>query len=428
MKNIQALLKNKKLTGKEAARLIIDDNITYFMSNGKKRVLTPKDKETIFQAVQGDQHIRDFNAYMHIGQHIEETFVVLDAVKWNISSNLHQGIIMMLEKHILLAARRRDGFSPQVMTEKQYEDVRNLQRQRRLNEPVSLAAIIISFAEEAAIDEPTPEGTEPDLDHEDSEDEPLFEYEEDVNKFAKDYPEDYEAAYKKLMELIESEKLVVEIPPKRKLTPRSFSLLKKIIVRREALYRLGYWTEYIDTYDPNFNHEEGGSFGGVAIIQNPEPYQIDEKGHFIDRFATRHLYTAEQVMESQRHLWMSITSLVEKTRKALRSIYRYVAVVEAYSEQMEYNFRKHLDVVLNFIKDVVDVFNGYLDENKIDFPFDPTKSEEPLTIDLSSLEPSPEAVKAMKESIDIHKEPWAELFDILRKEGSASTEYDEEYP
>ena len=147
-------------------------------------------------------------------------------------------------------------------------------------------------------------------------------------------------------ELITSGQLAVDIPPKRNLTPRSFSLMKKTFVKREALYRLGYWQEYVDTYHPNLNHETGGTAAGVAIIQDPEPYQLDDKGYYRDTFTLRHLYSPDEITEIKESTWMTVASAADKTKKELRSIYRYTAIIKAYSDLMDYDFRGHMDVIL----------------------------------------------------------------------------------
>ncbi len=422
MKDIQTLLKKKKLSGKEAARLIISDNFGYFMSNGAKKILKDGDRETIVESLQGDQDIKDYNAYLHIGKRIQETFVVLDAVKGSIAARLYRVVIEMLKTQSLSEHIRRDAFTPQIMTEKQLEDMKKLQRQNLLDEPVSLAEILVSLADDAY----------PDIsvfyaDKEEAKGKAdIQEYEDAVDELAKDYPEAYQEGYKRLTELITSGQLAVDIPPKRNLTPRSFSLMKKTFVKREALYRLGYWQEYVDTYHPNLNHETGGTAAGVAIIQDPEPYQLDDKGYYRDTFTLRHLYSPDEITEIKESTWLTVASAADKTKKELRSIYRYTAIIKAYSDLMDYDFRGHMDVILRVIKEAVDFFNLNLKETIINFSPIYPRSEEPYPIDIDSLQPPPEAVEKMRESINIQREPWEELFSILRQEEPVKDE--EEYP
>ena len=422
MKDIQTLLKKKKLSGKEAARLIISDNFEYFMSNGAKKILKDGDRETIVESLQGDQDIKDYNAYLHIGKRIQETFVVLDAVKGSIAARLYRVVIEMLKTQSLSEHIRRDAFTPQIMTEKQLEDMKKLQRQNLLDEPVSLAEILVSLADDAY----------PDIsvfyaDKEEAKGKAdIQEYEDAVDELARDYPEAYQEGYKRLTELITSGQLAVDIPPKRNLTPRSFSLMKKTFVKREALYRLGYWQEYVDTYHPNLNHETGGTAAGVAIIQDPEPYQLDDKGYYRDTFTLRHLYSPDEITEIKESTWMTVASAADKTKKELRSIYRYTAIIRAYSDLMDYDFRGHMDVILRVLKEAVDFFNLNLKETIINFSPIYPRSEEPYPIDIDSLQPPPEAIEKMRESINIQREPWEELFSILRQEEPVKDE--EEYP
>jgi len=408
MKTIESLLKKKNLTGKEAALLIIADNFAFFMSDGRVNTLKKSDREAIVQAVEGDQHVKDFNAFLHIGDQIERTYIVLDAVKGVIVANLLRRALAMTDYHNEAERTHREVFTPQVMTQKQYEEMKALQRKMLLEEPVSLANIVVHLADEAYPDisvfYPTKKEADGMAD--------IFEYEDAVDELAKDYPKAYEAGYKKLVEMIESGQLIVDIPPKRKLTPRSFSLLKKSFVRREALYKLGYWVEYIDTYHPNMNYETGGTWAGVSIIQEPEPYQLDDRGYYIDQYSIRTAKKTAEMEERASEVWSGVISTIRYAKKTLRSVYRYAAVVEAYSDIMEYDFRKHLDVILKHISSTVDQFNKRLEDTFVSFYPPRTKPE---LIDLASLQPSPEAVKKVKEAIDIRKEPWEELFAILRQ-------------
>ena len=422
MKDIQTLLKKKKLSGKEAARLIISDNFEYFMSNGAKKILKDGDRETIVESLQGDQDIKDYNAYLHIGKRIQETFVVLDAVKGSIAARLYRVVIEMLKTQSLSEHIRRDAFTPQIMTEKQLEDMKKLQRQNLLDEPVSLAEILVSLADDAYPDISVFYANKEEAKGKAD----IQEYEDAVDELAKDYPEAYQEGYKRLTELITSGQLAVDIPPKRNLTPRSFSLMKKTFVKREALYRLGYWQEYVDTYHPNLNHETGGTAAGVAIIQDPEPYQLDDKGYYRDTFTLRHLYSPDEITEIKESTWMTVASAADKTKKELRSIYRYTAIIRAYSDLMDYDFRGHMDVILRVLKEAVDFFNLNLKETIINFSPIYPRSEEPYPIDIDSLQPPPEAIEKMRESINIQREPWEELFSILRQEEPVKDE--EEYP
>ena len=422
MKDIQTLLKKKKLSGKEAARLIISDNFEYFMSNGAKKILKDGDRETIVESLQGDQDIKDYNAYLHIGKRIQETFVVLDAVKGSIAARLYRVVIEMLKTQSLSEHIRRDAFIPQIMTEKQLEDMKKLQRQSLLDEQISLAEILVSLADDAYPDISVFYANKEEAKGKAD----IQEYEDAVDELAKDYPEAYQEGYKRLTELITSGQLAVDIPPKRNLTPRSFSLMKKTFVKREALYRLGYWQEYVDTYHPNLNHETGGTAAGVAIIQDPEPYQLDDKGYYRDTFTLRHLYSPDEITEIKESTWMTVASAADKTKKELRSIYRYTAIIRAYSDLMDYDFRGHMDVILRVLKEAVDFFNLNLKETIINFSPIYPRSEEPYPIDIDSLQPPPEAIEKMRESINIQREPWEELFSILRQEEPVKDE--EEYP
>ena len=422
MKNIQTLLNKKKLKGKEAALLIIADNFEDFISDGAKRLLKKIDRKVIIDAVQGDQDVKEYNAFLSIGEQIEYSLIRLESDKWRITANLYRVIIDMVNTRRFTEHIRRDAYTPQIMTEKQFEDMKKLQRQSLLDEQISLAEILVSLADDAYPDISVFYANKEEAKGKAD----IQEYEDAVDELARDYPEAYQEGYKQLMKMISSGQLPVDIPPKRKLTPRSFSLMKQTFVKREALYRLGYWQEYIDTYHPNLNFETGGTYAGVALIKDPEPYQLDDNGYYRDGFTIRHLYSPDEKKEREESTWLAVVSAVDKTNNELRSIIQLAEVVKAYSDLMGYDFTSHMDAFLNDIKNAVEHFNDYLKRTLLSFSPLYSISKEPSAIDIDSLQPPPEAVEKMRESINILREPWEELFSILRQEEPVKDE--EEYP
>ncbi|NLI08454.1 MAG: hypothetical protein GX457_15385, partial [Thermotogaceae bacterium] len=66
MKDIEALLKKKRkrLTGKEAALLIIADDFEHFSKRG--RLLTDADRRDIAGSLKSIKSIKDYNAYTSV--------------------------------------------------------------------------------------------------------------------------------------------------------------------------------------------------------------------------------------------------------------------------------------------------------------------------------------------------------------------------
>jgi len=230
----------------------------------------------------------------------------------------------------------------------------------------------------------------------------------------KDFSEAFNTGYNKLMELIDSGKLEVKLPEAKALTPeRYYSLLKSMEVSRETLYKAGIDRDYIDTYEPGFNEETGGTRAGVAIIQEPKEYQLDKKGYYNDELSYKN---KKRSVEERKSIALStLKSVAELAERTLSSFFDYLEVIKAYSELMEYDFSNHAKPILDSITEEVERFNKILEQNKEAIMPEQIEGEPPH-INIDSLRPSPEAIEKMREAIDIYKEPWTELFEILRRD------------
>ena len=392
MKDIEALLKKKRkrLTGKEAALLIIADNFQYF--RGRTRLLTDADRRAIAGSLKSLKSIKDFNTYTRIATHIQETMASAKAIMAKMEATVNKLLIEVAELKWIDIIRRTESFTPQVMTQKQYEDMKKLQREMKLKESLPLTSVISKLVEEAY---------------------PEYEsFAEAKNNISKDFSEAFNAGYNKLMELIDSGKLEVKLPGAETLTPeRYYNRLKSIELSREALYKAGIDRDYVDTYEPGFNEETGGTQAGVAILQEPKEYQIDERGYYL--FGTTFKEMEESIEKKKTMLLNSLKEFSEKARELLESFFEYVEIVKAYSELLEYDFYGHAKTILDTAIKTVNRFNESLEQNK-EAIMPEALEEEPPKINIDSLKPSPEAIEKMKKSIDIYEEPWTELFQILR--------------
>jgi len=393
MKDIKALLRKKKRrTGKEAAILIIADNFEYFSKSN--RILTDADRRAIVKSLNSIKNIKDFETYTIIANHIQETMSSAKSIIAKTEATINEILTEVAELKWIDITRRAESLTPQIMTQKQYEDMKKLQREMKLKETVPLTFAIAWLVKASYPDYSSQK-----------------ELEESTEK---DFSEAYEKGYSKLMELIESGKLEIELPNEKETPPeRYYSLLKSMEVSRETLYKAGIDRDYIDTYEPGFNEETGGTRGGVAIIQEPKKYQIDERGYFIHELSYKSM---KKNVEKRKSIALeTLKSGAEVTKKTLSSFFDYLEVIKAYSELMEYDFSNHAKPILDRITRAIGRFNEILEQNKEAIMPEHTEGEPPH-INIDSLRPSPEAIEKMREAIDIYKEPWSELFEILRRD------------
>jgi len=393
MKDIKALLRKKKRrTGKEAAILIIADNFEYFSKSN--RILTDADRRTIVKSLNSIKNIKDFETYTSIANHIQETMSSAKAIIAKTEATINKILTEVAELKWIDIIRRTERLTPQIMTQKQYEDMKKLQREMKLKETVPLT-FAIAWLVKASYPEYSSQK----------------ELEESTDK---DFPEAYEKGYSKLMELIESGKLEIELPDVKETPPeRYYRLLKSMEVSRGTLYKAGIDRDYIDTYEPGLNEETGGTRAGVAIIQEPEECQVDERGYFIDKLSYKSMQ--KNVEERKSIALETLKSVAELAIKTLSSFFDYLEVIKAYSELMEYDFSNHAKPILDRITRAIERFNEILEQNKEAIMPENTEGEPPH-INIDSLRPSPEAIEKMREAIDIYKEPWTELFEILRRD------------
>jgi len=375
-----------RMTGKEAARLFFDD----IMGNETHR--PPEEIKKIIGSLSREEDARDFSKYARVGDKIASEMMVLRVLKGNIAEQLLKLVIRMIEVTTLVENFTRETRTPKIMTAKQFKDEKIKQRQEKLDKPVSLADLIIDFAEDV----------DDDID--------IIEYENDIDALAKDFPDAYQVGYNRLIKMIESGELPVEIPPKRKLTPRSLSLLKKITVRTEVLYNLGVWREHVDSFSLNFDIEKGGGYGGIAIALHTDLISLDENGHYVDEFSYQHI--RKDLPNKREAVWEAVSRGVSATEKALIKVYRYAAVVEAYSDILGYDFHGRMNVVVSEIESVVEFFNSYLNKTLRDFSPVYPWTKGPFPIKPENLKPTQETCERIKSKIDLDKpQTWEELLE-----------------
>jgi len=137
--DVKRLLRKSKLSGREAALLIIRD-AWQDMATGKG-FLSEAEKATIRDNIRPGQH-EIFNEYMQFNE--AALYGVLDAGRLGLSIAMHCGRIVHIINSYGAEARRRWTAIrlPYVVTAKEYEERRLAQREYDLLEPVSLGHVL----------------------------------------------------------------------------------------------------------------------------------------------------------------------------------------------------------------------------------------------------------------------------------------------
>ena len=113
------------------------------------------------------------------------------------------------------------------------------------------------------------------------------------------------------------------------------SLVDMTVFIGAELYEAGLpeWIEWIDNYIPNLDEQTAARPEGmmqaqrVAIIQNPKPDEIDERGYWIeeDVFSSKNKPDIEKKRES-------IQAFLEAVRNRIKSFLSIQAVMDAISQ------------------------------------------------------------------------------------------------
>lgn len=136
MKDIKTLLRKKKRrTGKEAAILIIADNFEYFSKSN--RILTDADRRAIVKSLNSIKNIKDFETYTSIANHIQETMSSAKSIIAKTEATINEILTEVAELKWIDITRRAESLTPQIMTQKQYEDMKKLQREMKLRDSTS---------------------------------------------------------------------------------------------------------------------------------------------------------------------------------------------------------------------------------------------------------------------------------------------------
>lgn len=169
-------------------------------------------------------------------------------------------------------------------------------------------------------------------------------------------------------------------------------LLGDVLCSGEELYQTGLpeWLKWIDEYKPGLYEDSGGS--GVAILVDPYPYQVDERGYFKGYGRQSKLTDiseaidiAETYQEGQRQL-----------KEELKIVLSFSSVVEAVSETIGIDFAEDTRSWINDLEEKIAGYNRLIE-----------RAEDIPTI--------PEALKAVLRPISLdHFRPSVKTMRYLR--------------
>lgn len=427
--DIKKLLR-EGLTGKEAGKLIIQDN--WLVDRGKEGFLSERDVSSIRAGIKTYQDMEDFNSYVDLYRLVDYTlkdariraleaeYFLQQAARW-ISERIEKEINTQLMMYI-----------PAIVTQKQYEELSKKQRESLLKEPHILGEVIRQRVYELG-----------DLKLVVEED---FILEED---FKGEHPELWRDAVSQILELVRAGKLkpiLLEdkedyynykdkhFQPAGDITGLLERLLEGTLSQEEEdkflektaflgaeLYEAGLpeHIQWIDEYKPDLDEETAArpkdmmQSINVAIIQHPRPEDIDERGYWKEKDwpAWKH-----EVLDAERVAGLAqLTTTAAADRiKLFLSIH---GVLDAISKIVDIDFSEDLREWYEEIEENIKLYNiniKYLMTLPINL--EPYEGLKPLK--LGKLKPTASSIRYYRErmAMALGGDWWKEAIHSLEYE------------
>lgn len=493
--DIKKLL-SKGLTGKEAGRLILQDN--WEVDHQREGFLSERDIQAIKSSLKTTKDIEDYNSYV-------ETYRILDYT-------LKEAHIKALEAHIRLDALSTlilmylfDATShlelylrPVIVTEKQLQDNKTAQRERLLKELTSLHDILNWRARELTPEEIRGEYPEDDIDHfsdwvreaypdlwrkavseilelvrsgklqpvliagKDQErldslwntirelrselainrldrDELLRLWREgsppddrEISKKLRDLGKEEErlirAAYKSRKSRISQKSQAALVSSLEDYLAGSLSqeeedrLLEYTFASGEDLYQTGLpeWLTWIDEYKPGLGEEDLSDMRGIAVLVNPRPDMLDERGHYKRTYPTglNKALTGDLLAMAE-----AFSEGIRRAKEEIKIVLSFASIAEAVSEVTGVDFTEDIKEWIKDLEIQVKQYNR-LRQRVVyaeSIPEEVKVAIQPL--DLDRLKPYAKTIKYLQERIALGLgEGWYEdakralVEDLMEKE------------
>jgi hypothetical protein len=241
-----------------------------------------------------DGKIEEFNNWM--GAFTSFLSIVHSAhIFYRKIENLLYSSQLLLEQYLTEAVIRHDMMLiPEIITEKQYQDLKAKQRKEHLKSKTDLGFMLFNRANSHTEPKYGSWMVENLLEGSPEEQKDAVKYYKQAGSEVYNYIKEgklsitYQKKVIALLERIQTKKSDDEIlgiidssisaePEFKMKEPEPF--LEKSTATGEALYNTG-WPEWIDEYKHNI--DKGAPYE-VAVIQNPSPHQVDDKGHYKKR-------------------------------------------------------------------------------------------------------------------------------------------------
>lgn len=392
-KDVKRLLK-KGLTGKEAAQLVIQDS--WEIDNHRKPLLSMTELKTVISSL-SPQEGAEYNKWIEMYKIISFTLKESHIQALTIMRALDH--IVAVTKSIVEANSFRAS-QPAIVTQKQYDELLAKWQVGEHEETVDLWDAAAQRAYELATEEQRERNYH------------------DFNTLAASEEELLRAALEQFLDLEERGQLELKGSDSPRETvkallsadwsgwdeeeeDRAFKPLGLIQVQAGQLYEAGLpeWKEWIDTLKPGLDNDLEGN--GIAIIQKPESYQVDERGYYRSSFFENSssfigYWLRDRMRKRGDSLEESLDEAIKKQKANIRSLLAYQEVVTAVSELIGVDMGEG---IREWLSDIDRLTQSYRIFNKPNGHLTPLTGMQLPPIELSKLKPIPASVQYLRERV-----------------------------
>jgi len=364
---------SKGLTGREAGKLIFQDN--WLVDTSRGGFLSERDMSSLKAGLKTDRDIKEYNSYVRLYRYVDYTLKEARILALEAEALLHY-TYRLLEVYEQAEAFRMAYMSiPAIVTQKQYEELSARQRADKLNSVICLDELIshISGVElEVILDEDEPE---PVIDFQ--KDERLIEAVGKIKELLKS-SKLKPLKLEKWSDYYQAHKLKIPAQPVKEVVEMLDKLLtgelqydegdgiRLTVFRVKDSYELdelkGWLEQFIDTYMPNYDEETSARPADmmqsqyVAIIQNPLPKDLDKRGHWIERD-----YLGSDLKPDSEKDSETITIFLHSSKERIKGFLGIQSVLEAISRVIEVGFLEDLEQWREELRSIVEVLNNQID-------------------------------------------------------------------
>lgn len=362
-KDIRRLIRGG-LSGEEAGKLILQDN--WLVDRGQEGFLSQSDMAAVKTSLKTSRDIEVYNSYIRLYQLVDYT--LKDAKIYALEAQFY---LLWLDK-LLERLLKKSAYNwlllfdmPAIVTQKQYEELSQKQRALLLKEPNTLGDVLERRTEEAYPETEEQSWTE--------EWRPAI---QDIQEMIREGAltplrvkdkHDIRDFYKREIGYLPAEDTVEKLEAwlAGELSEEEVdSLLELTVFIGEELYKaaLPEWIEWIDTYKPNLDEMTAARPEGmmqamrVAIIQNPKPDEVDDRGYWVEKDV---LGSSKQPdIEEERE---QIEAFLNSVKIRIKSFLAIQAVMDAISQIVGVDFLEDMRLWYETIESVVYIFNSDVD-------------------------------------------------------------------